>query len=396
MPGLVPKRRPHNRRFAPNNRAALHADQHRLQPTLAMPLVRPPIPLPQWLGTTLLAFLGAQACLWAHTPIPWMLGPLIVTASASLAGAPTHSWSLMRKFGQATIGMSLGLYFSPDMVALIGRLWWAIGLAIVWSLAMGYLCGVWLYRLNKERNPDLQRSTTYFSGAIGGASEMTQLAERMGGRSDWVASAHSLRVLLVTITIPFAMQWGQFNGHAMWQNSPVAFAPLGLAALIVLSGLSIALLLRFHSANPWFLGSLAVGIVVTALGERWTSIPSAMSQAAQMFIGISLGVQFTPRFLRTAPQWLASVGLSTLSMMGLSVLFSWLLAQAIDLPTATLVLGTAPGGMAEMTITAKVLQLGVPIVTAFQVSRLVAILILVGPIYRWWVAPNNGRDKTTG
>ena len=83
-------------------------------------------------------------------------------------------------------------------------------------------------------------------------------------------------------------------------------------------------------------------------------------------------------------------------MMGLSVLFSWLLALAIDLPTATLVLGTAPGGMAEMTITAKVLQLGVPIVTAFQVSRLVAILMLVGPIYSWWVAPNNGPVKTSG
>ena len=362
-----------------------------------MPFARPlNIPMPQWLGTLLLAFLGAQACLWANTPIPWMLGPLIVTATASMAGAPTYSLPLMRKFGQATIGLSLGLYFTPDMVALIGRLWWAIGLAIVWSLAMGYLCGVWLYRLNKERNPDLQRSTTYFSGAIGGASEMTQLAEREGGRADWVASAHSLRVLLVTITIPFAMQWGQFNGHAMWQSSPIAFDSWGLAALIVLSGLSVALLRRLHSANPWFLGSLAVGIAVTALGQSWTSIPSALSQAAQMFIGISLGVQFTPRFLRTAPHWLASVGLSTLSMMGLSVLFSWLLAQAIDLPTATLVLGTAPGGMAEMTITAKVLQLGVPIVTAFQVSRLVAILILVGPIYRWWVAPNNGRDKTTG
>jgi uncharacterized membrane protein AbrB (regulator of aidB expression) len=83
-------------------------------------------------------------------------------------------------------------------------------------------------------------------------------------------------------------------------------------------------------------------------------------------------------------------------MMGLSVLFSWLIAQAIDLPTATLVLGTAPGGMAEMTITAKVLQLGVPIVTAFQVSRLVAILVLVGPIYRWWVAPNNEATTSPG
>lgn len=354
-----------------------------------MPLPRTPVSLIRWLGTLVLAWLGAQACLWLHTPIPWMLGPLIVTASASLAGAPTHSWSLMRKFGQATIGLSLGLYFSPEMVALIAGLWWAIGLSILWSLVMGYLCGLWLYNTNHARNPGLTRSTTYFSGAIGGASEMTQLAEKKGGRADWVASAHSLRVLLVTITIPFAMQWGQFNGHALWRSTPLPVDPLGLAALVGLSALSIALLLRLRSANPWFLGSLAVGIAVTANGQAWSAIPSAMSQAAQLFIGVSLGVQFTPRFLRTAPRWLGTVAISTLAMMGLAVGFSWALAHAIDLPTATLVLGTAPGGMAEMTITAKVLQLGVPIVTAFQVSRLVAILVLVGPIYSWWVEPHH-------
>ena len=36
-----------------------------------------------------------------------------------------------------------------------------------------------------------------------------------------------------------------------------------------------------------------------------------------------------------------------------------------------------------MAITAKVLQLGVPMVTALQVCRLVAVLMLVGPLFRW-------------
>ena len=48
-----------------------------------------------------------------------------------------------------------------------------------------------------------------------------------------------------------------------------------------------------------------------------------------------------------------------------------------------MLLGTSPGGIAEMAITAKVLQLGVPVVTAFQVCRLVAVLILAEPVYRW-------------
>lgn len=61
----------------------------------------------------------------------------------------------------------------------------------------------------------------------------------------------------------------------------------------------------------------------------------------------------------------------------------WVLSRLTGLPPVTLLLGTAPGGIAEMAITAKVLQLGVPVVTAFQVCRLVAVLVLARPVYRW-------------
>jgi uncharacterized membrane protein AbrB (regulator of aidB expression) len=71
--------------------------------------------------------------------------------------------------------------------------------------------------------------------------------------------------------------------------------------------------------------------------------------------------------------------------------FAWLLAWGTQLHPATLVLGTSPGGIAEMAITAKVLQLGVPVVTAFQVCRLVAVLVLVEPLYRWVGPGSAGR-----
>jgi uncharacterized membrane protein AbrB (regulator of aidB expression) len=70
-------------------------------------------------------------------------------------------------------------------------------------------------------------------------------------------------------------------------------------------------------------------------------------------------------------------------MMGASVLFGLTLAWGTGLHPAMLVLGTAPGGITEMAITAKVLQLGVPVVTAFQVCRLVAVLLIVGPLFAW-------------
>ena len=135
--------------------------------------------------------------------------------------------------------------------------------------------------------------------------------------------------------------------------------------------------------NPWFMGPLVVSMGLTLAGIQWTAVPSEMSNMAQLFIGISLGVRFQREFIRTAPQWLLSVALGTLGMMLASVAFGWGLAWATDLHPATLILGTSPGGIAEMAITAKVLELGAPVVTAFQVCRLMAVLLIVSPLYRW-------------
>ncbi|MDP3605238.1 MAG: AbrB family transcriptional regulator, partial [Polaromonas sp.] len=114
-----------------------------------------------------------------------------------------------------------------------------------------------------------------------------------------------------------------------------------------------------------------------------SGIPQWLTNGAQLLIAVSLGVRFSRAFLHAAPRWLTSVAGGTLGMIVLCSGFAWLLTLATGLPLATLILGTSPGGIAEMAITAKVLQLGVPVVTAFQVCRLVAVLVLVAPLYRW-------------
>ena len=149
--------------------------------------------------TLLGAFAAAQLCLWLRTPLPWMLGPLIATSLASILGAPTASAGRLRNGGQWIIGASLGLYFTPAVVQLIAGLWWAIAVAIVWALLLGWGFGAWLYRVHAPRMPQIpageMRATTYFAGAIGAASEMTLLAERENARTDLVAASHSLSLI---------------------------------------------------------------------------------------------------------------------------------------------------------------------------------------------------------
>ncbi len=55
---------------------------------------------------------------------------------------------------------------------------------------------------------------------------------------------------------------------------------------------------------------------------------------------------------------------------------------ASGVPAPSLVLAIAPGGIAEMCITAKVLQLGVPLVTAAHVTRVFVLITATAPVYR--------------
>ena len=63
-------------------------------------------------------------------------------------------------------------------------------------------------------------------------------------------------------------------------------------------------------------------------------------------------------FFRAAPRFIAAVAVFTLVALALAFGLGALLSLWSAAPVPTLILGTTPGGIAEMAITAKVLQLG--------------------------------------
>jgi membrane AbrB-like protein len=343
--------------------------------------------------TLLLAWAAALGCVALRVPLPWMIGPLLVTAALTMAGGPTASWTPLRNIGQWVIGAALGLYFTPQVITLMGSLWWALALGIVWSLALGLLFGVWLHRLHAAPGrfhiAGMSRTTSYFAAPIGAASEMTLMGERHGARTDLIASAHSLRMMMVTLIVPFGFQWAGLHGLDASLPGSRSVAWPGLALLAVLTGAGCWLLVKTRQTNPWFIGPLLVSLLLTANDVNLSALPVPLLNAAQLVIGISLGVRFSPGFVRMAPRWLGSIALATVVMIALSAGFAWLLSRVVNLHWATLLLGTAPGGIAEMAITAKVLQLGVPIVTGFHVMRLAAVLLLTEPLYRCLYRPRS-------
>lgn len=334
--------------------------------------------LPRPLLTLLLALPAGQLAAWLHVPLPWMVGPLLLLAALRLRGVELQAPRGGRQAGQWVIGAALGLYFTPAVVhQLAARL--PLVTAIAASALVIGLAGAMIIRRLAGTDP----ATAYFAALPGGASEMAVLAERHGGQVDLVAAAHALRVLLVVVAVPAWLTLAGAHGSdpVLATTTQPPWTPLALL-LLGASLAGVALFGALRIANAWVLGPLfAIGLL-TACDLRFGALPVWLIDLGQLFIGCALGCRFSPASFRDSPRFMRAAMASALAAMGLSALLALALAALSGLAPATLALAGAPGGVAEMSVTARMLELGVPFVIACHVLRVVILTLGAQPLYR--------------
>jgi len=329
------------------------------------------------LPALLVAALAGALAQRLNLPLPWMIGPLFSIALLRMAGARLEGPPGGRQVGQWAIGTALGLYFTPEVLGQLSRNGPVIALIAASAVAAGLL-GALLIRRWTEVSP----ATAFFAALPGGASEMVVLAERQGGAVDRVAAAHALRVMLVVSVVPFVLvHWSQ-GGNEIFRPLSTAVDWLHLPLLFAVALAGVMLFGRLRIANAWVLGPLACVGSLTALGIPLSGLPPELVNGGQLLLGAALGSRFSPSFFRAAPRFLGVSALATGLALLLGGAFVWLLARFVALPLPSLALAASPGGMAEMSVTAKVMHLSVPLVTATHVLRVVLLTVCAPPLCR--------------
>jgi membrane AbrB-like protein len=336
--------------------------------------------------STLLAATAGGALFWLlHIPLPWMLGAMIATgvlAWFERAAIPAPA----RPAGLLVLGLGLGQTFTRPVIE-------AVAMALPWLILgaiVSILSGIVLAR-PFARLAGADPKTGYFAAVPGGVVVMAVLAQRAGVSVAAVTLAQTIRVMSVVLLVPPLITWfAPHGGAGLFVTERPAVALPGLAALLV-AGLAVALgMRRLNFANPWMLGPCGMVILLSAFGVLPSGVPAWMIDAAQIGMGSSLGQRMTRGFILSSRRLVISSAINTVTLSALLASLAVMLATLAGLPVAAVILGMAPGGMPEMTITAKALEVGVPLVLGFHLVRQVACNLLVGPIwslaqrFRWF------------
>ncbi|KUF11772.1 AbrB family transcriptional regulator [Pseudoponticoccus marisrubri] len=331
--------------------------------------------------TGLIITLGAAGGAVAEqlgTPMPWMLGALFVSALlvTVIRPAPLDSYRFpmgFRTFFVGLIGVMIGTQVTAELVDLAAKLPLTIA-ALALFVVAAHAGNVAIFR----RVGGYDRATAFYSGTPGGLMESIVLGEAAGADTRILTVQQFLRIILVIVLVP--------TGLSLWLGQPVGSAAGGVAAtapvdpgslLLILAtaalGLAGAQRIRLPAAQ--LTGPLLLAGLATMTGLLDLHLPGWMIAAAQVVIGVSLGLRFQGvdgALLRR------SLGLSCLSVAFMLVLggtFALILLPLTGIPFLHLFISFAPGGVTEMSVIALSLAANPALVSLHHVIRILMTVV---------------------
>jgi membrane AbrB-like protein len=324
---------------------------------------------------TVLGAVGGTLFQYFQLPLPWMIGSLAAVTCAAMLGLEVRMPATARLAVVPIIGVMLGAAFTPAAVARMAEWWVTVTGLLVWT-AVGTLAAYAYFR----SFTDYDRVTAFFSAIPGGLNEMMMFGRHYGADDRTISLTHAFRLITVVFVIPF---WYRFGGLLPAARPPgVALADLGLVDVGVLGACAVVGALvgyRLRLPAGSLVGPMALSAAAHFAGLTATVPPAVLVAAAQVVIGVTIGCRFVGvTFARAGRAMLHALAVA-LMMIAFTVVAAQIMQRLTDLPLPALVLGYAPGGLAEMSLIAIALGVDAAFVSCHQIARVV-LVIFIAPI----------------
>ena len=331
------------------------------------------------------AVLGGWVFQVCQLPLSWLLGPMFSTILyVRLAKISPKLPFSFRDIGLLVIGYLIGRQFTNQTLIEMGTHLPSMLLMTVVMLAFSFLLA---FTTSKLTHSNLKSTV---AGSIpGGLSQMVAISSEIKGIDLTVVTVIQIsRILSVMILVPLLVY------------SPILYGNQAVAAVTTTSGSPsyhwmIFLILFFCSLiaskvkkwkfpAPFMIGPMIFVATISIAGMDVPEIPTSLACVAQTLIGIDLGLQIKFGNIENKARFLSVVTVTSALLVLFSLVLGYILVRVDqDISLLTAFIGLAPGGMAEMAVLGQSVHANLPIITTYQLFRLLFILFCVPIIMKW-------------
>ncbi len=317
----------------------------------------------------------------AGLPLPWMLGAIGATLVAALLKAPVKTPTPIMPPMRVALGVLMGSSVTPELLQYAGALGLSLALVpfyIAAATAFGWVFLTIICRMD--------RTEAYFAALPGGLYTMVAFAEDLGINIKRIALNHTLRVMLIVIILPLAVQCilGQdLVKPALSNSSLFTVEPEDMAILAMAGTAGWALSKRLRIPGGIMIVPMLFTAALELTGLTSAKPPVELVTLAQIVLGAGIGGRFIGVSL---PEIGASVVHAigyVLIMFGLTALAAWLLAEIGGVNVWSGVLAFAPGGLAEMSLIALALGLNVGLIATVHTVRIILVVTAAPVVFKF-------------
>lgn len=336
------------------------------------------------LETVFVAFVGGLLFTFLHLPLAWMLGSLLAIAIWKLAvKREVVSKPVMRNGGLVIIGYMLGISFTYDTLIQMTKMLPAMFTTTI--LLIGFSLFVSVYA---AKFLGISFKTALIGMMPGGFSQMVLLGEEIEEVDVTSVTLFQLiRLLSVIYLVPAIVRidwFGETSGlDDLVSITSEASSITEMFLFIVVTILSALLAAKAKLPTPYLVGPILGCAILVIAGFQPFSIPGPLLITAQLLLGIHIGKMIDPKKLTNWKRFGTGAIISCLILLLSTILIAGLLKWFYPISLGTAFLSTAPGGIAEMGLTAQAIGADLSIVTGFQLFRIFFILFVVPPVMVW-------------
>ena len=327
----------------------------------------------KFISVILISIPSAIVADYFNVPLAWMLGPMIVTSIAALAGLKVVMPKIALSSILIILGLHIGNYIDQNLFNQMINWIWTSTIMLIYIIACILIVSKYL-----QKYAAYGEKASIFSSAPGALGPLMILAENEKTDLSQVATSHLIRLIIIITVIPFIIVNNSGSEALLLDNfNYMSQNHLNLILLIIASLFFIFVFDKIRVPAALLSGTLFASGLLQITDIASYKLPDASINFCLLILGASVGCRFAEKTVKEiANNSLHSIVATTILVL-LGLLAAYVATFFVDTNILTLILSFSPGGIYEVAVIAIAFDLDPDFVAFHHIIRLLFILFTV-------------------